>query len=96
LHQFVPYFRSTINSVGPLARDGLNGYINEDGIAKVTITKNGRTITATFAPNQLYPPGAPSAFLGADLTGAVSEIIANPVVSDAYTPGVALLAQVSD
>jgi len=48
-------FSSTINGVRPLpGPGGLDGYINEDGIGRVTITKGSRTITATLAPHEMY------------------------------------------
>jgi len=47
-------FTSHISRVQPLAGAGPNAYVNNSGIARVVITKGSQTISAKFAPGQLY------------------------------------------
>jgi hypothetical protein len=47
-------FRSRTSKVQPLAGVGPNAYVNNYGTARVVITKGSQTISAEFAPGQLY------------------------------------------
>jgi hypothetical protein len=47
-------FRSHTSKVQPLAGVGPNAYVNNDGTARVVITKGSQTISAEFARGQLY------------------------------------------
>jgi hypothetical protein len=47
-------FRSHTSKVQPLAGVGPNAYVNNHGTARVVITKGSQTISAEFAPGQLY------------------------------------------
>jgi hypothetical protein len=47
-------FRSHTSKVQPLAGVGPNAYVNNHGTARVVITKDSQTISAEFAPGQLY------------------------------------------
>ncbi len=47
-------FRSRISGVTPLAGAGPNSAINTHGAARVDIKQGGHTVTANFAPGQIY------------------------------------------
>jgi len=60
-------FRSHTSKVQPLAGVGPNAYVNNYGTARVVITKGSQTISAEFAPGQIYVffnPNIPSASVG--------------------------------
>ena len=47
-------FRSRTSKVQPLAGAGPNAYVNDHGTARVVITSGSQTVSAEFAPGQLY------------------------------------------
>jgi hypothetical protein len=47
-------FSSDTSAVKPLSGTGPNGYVNEDGTARVVITKGSTTIRAKFDRHQIY------------------------------------------
>lgn len=47
-------FRSHTSKVQPLAGAGPNAYVNDHGTARVVITSGSQTISAEFAPGQLF------------------------------------------
>jgi hypothetical protein len=47
-------FRSHTSKGQPLAGVGPNAYVNDSGTARIVITKGSQTISAEFAPGQLY------------------------------------------
>lgn len=47
-------FTSHTSKVQPLAGVGPNAYVNNSGTARIVITKGSQTISAKFAPGQLY------------------------------------------
>jgi hypothetical protein len=62
-------FRSHTSEVGPLPGAGPNAYVNPEGTARVEITKGSTTISARFAPDQIYVFFDPSTAPGVGSVG---------------------------
>jgi len=92
-------FRSHTSKVQPLAGVGANAYVNDHGTARVVITKGSQTISAEFAPAQLYVffnPNTASVGFGSFAPDGSRQLAYPAVLTADFTLSPQLLEDVSD